>query len=173
MWFSGHITPFWDESYKKLSYRKVPFNDKETRDEWEAQGFTIRDNIGSLVSFGDGYPEWHTRFMKWEGWSDIGLNFFRMDSGDIMPRHSDKFRRYADRFSISDEHSIRRTVVFLEDWKSGHYFEVADQPITRWRAGDFVTWAGETPHMAANLGTDPRFTLQITGVTRGGHEPWF
>jgi hypothetical protein len=53
--------------------------------------------------------------------------------------------------------------VFLEDWKPGHYFEGMDNPVTGWLAGDVVEWGYDAPHMAANLGTAPRYTLQITG----------
>jgi len=51
----------------------------------------------------------------------------------------------------------------LEDWKSGHYFEGMGNPVTQWRAGDAVEWDYDTPHMAANIGLEPRYTLQITG----------
>jgi hypothetical protein len=53
--------------------------------------------------------------------------------------------------------------VFLEDWKSGHYFEGLGTPITQWHAGQTIEWSYDTPHMAANIGTKPRYTLQITG----------
>jgi hypothetical protein len=44
-----------------------------------------------------------------------------------------------------------------------HYFEGAGLPMTQWRAGDAVEWDYDTPHMAANVGLEPRYTLQITG----------
>jgi hypothetical protein len=53
--------------------------------------------------------------------------------------------------------------VFLEDWKSGHYFEGNDVAKVNWRAGDVVEWQYDASHMAANLGLEPRYTLQITG----------
>jgi hypothetical protein len=61
------------------------------------------------------------------------------------------------------EHTIRRAVVFLEDWSPGHYAEYIDEPFVNWKAGDTVEWSYDTPHMAANLGVQPRYTLQITG----------
>jgi hypothetical protein len=54
-------------------------------------------------------------------------------------------------------------LVLLEDWKSGHYLEVMDRPIVNWQAGQVVEWTYDTPHMAANIGLEPRYTLQITG----------
>ena len=32
-----------------------------------------------------------------------------------------------------------------------------------WQAGDTVEWTYDLPHMAANIGLEPRYTLQITG----------
>ena len=54
-------------------------------------------------------------------------------------------------------------MVFIEDWYSGHYLEVDNKPIVEWKRGDYVWWRGDVTHMAANLGTEYRFTLQITG----------
>ena len=61
---------------------------------------------------------------------------------------------------------IWRCIVFLEDWKSGHYLEVADKPLLGWRRGDYVAWNYDVPHFAANIGLEPRYTAQITGMER-------
>ncbi len=54
-------------------------------------------------------------------------------------------------------------MLLLEDWKPGHYLEVEGKPYVNWRAGDTVEWVYNTPHMAANVGLEDRYTLQITG----------
>ena len=78
--------------------------------------------------------------------------------------HSDLYVKYIKLFGLQGrEQRIRRAVVFLEDWKSGHYFEMLDEPVIKWRAGKAVEWTYDVPHMAANMGTEPRYTLQITG----------
>jgi hypothetical protein len=51
----------------------------------------------------------------------------------------------------------------LEDWKSGHYLEVMGVPYIGWKAGQVVEWTYDAPHMAANIGLEDRYTLQITG----------
>jgi hypothetical protein len=53
--------------------------------------------------------------------------------------------------------------VFLEDWKPGHYAEYNSTAKIDWQAGDVVEWCYDAPHMAANMGLEPRYTLQITG----------
>lgn len=87
-----------------------------------------------------------------------------MRPGDVLPRHSDTYKRFCELHGIDDIAQIKRYVIFLETWKSGHYFEIDDRPVIDWHAGDWVSWQGGTPHMAANMGFDPRYTLQITGI---------
>ena len=87
-----------------------------------------------------------------------------MDTNTILPVHRDLYKRYVELFNLQGkESSIYRAIVFLEDWQSGHYLEIDNEPITRWRAGDAVEWRYDAPHMAANIGLLPRYTLQITG----------
>jgi hypothetical protein len=87
-----------------------------------------------------------------------------MQTGTVMPVHQDLYRRYIEVFNLQgQEAKIRRALVLLEDWESGHYLELDGEPIVNWRAGDTVEWQYDTPHMAANIGLKPRYTLQITG----------
>ena len=55
-------------------------------------------------------------------------------------------------------------MVFLENWKTGHYFQLENDVYTYWRQGEYVEWSSEQAHMGANVGPEPRYTLQITGV---------
>ena len=87
-----------------------------------------------------------------------------MSTGTILPIHRDLYLKYINLFNLTGcEHTIRRAIILLEDWKSGHYLEVQGTPILNWTAGTVVEWTYDTPHMAANIGLDPRYTLQITG----------
>jgi hypothetical protein len=98
------------------------------------------------------------------GWKDIGTSYYRMDTGTILPTHGDLYLRYVDLFNLQNqEQRIRRAIVFLEDWKPGHYAEYNSTAKVDWRAGDVVEWCYDAPHMAANMGIEPRYTLQITG----------
>ena len=112
-------------------------------------------------------PQWNSTFIKIYtelGWKDIGTSYYRMSTGTILPTHGDLYLRYVQLFDLQgQEHRIRRAVVFLEDWKSGHYFEGMGQAETGWSAGTVIEWTYDTPHMAANMGPEPRYTLQITG----------
>jgi len=112
-------------------------------------------------------PSWNNRFIDHFsalGWCDIGTSYYRMTSGTVMPVHQDRYVKYIDLFGLQGrEHTIRRALVLLEPWQPGHYLEVAARPFVDWRAGTIVEWCYDTPHMAANVGLEPRYTLQITG----------
>jgi hypothetical protein len=112
-------------------------------------------------------PTWNQQFIahfESLGWKDIGTSYYRMSTGTCLPTHGDLYLKYIDLFDlVGCEHNIRRAIVFLEDWKSGHYFEAMDHAHVGWVAGTVVEWAYDTPHMAANLGLEDRYTLQITG----------
>ena len=88
----------------------------------------------------------------------------KLGPGCILPFHKDSYPRYRANYDIKDLDSIQRIIVFLEDWKDGHLLQVDHHMYVHWRAGDFVTWRGETSHLAANLGSEDRYTLQITGT---------
>jgi hypothetical protein len=157
---------FWDNEFKDLEYRQEPFNDSDSVNRWLSQGYQSKI-CGDMCDMRHTQPSWNHRFIeKFEamGWQDIGTSYYRMTSGTVMPNHSDLYRKYIEIFNLQgQEQSIRRAVVFLEDWKSGHYFEAQGIPMLQWTAGTVVEWTYDALHMAANIGIEPRYTLQITG----------
>jgi hypothetical protein len=160
------IPVFWDDEYKRLNYTQEAFNDPESVAKWTAQGFGPKFT-GSMCDMSNPQPNWNSKFVDIYselGWRDIGTSYYRMDSGTVLPNHSDKYVKYIELFNLKGlENTIRRAIVFLEDWSSGHYSECAGEPYVNWHAGDVVEWYYDIPHIAANLGTAPRYTLQITG----------
>jgi sugar phosphate isomerase/epimerase len=122
---------------------------------------------GAMCDMRRPQPVWNAMFVKYFkqlGWQDVSTSYYRMSSGTILPVHQDTYKRYMELFDLAGrEHTIHRAIVFLEDWASGHYLEIDSEPIIKWAIGDVVTWCYDTPHMAANMGLTPRYTLQITG----------
>ena len=96
------------------------------------------------------------------GLKDVGVCFYKMTTGVILPIHSDHYNTYRIKFNCGMD-QINRVLIFLEDWKSGHYFEVENNPIMEYKAGTFIQWGGDAKHMAANIGEEDRYTLQLTG----------
>jgi hypothetical protein len=158
----------WADEHRYLDYEPGIFNDLDQIARWQQMGFRLdKNSIGFLCDMTRTQPDYIKTIVKvFEnmGWKDIGVSFFKMTPGAILPEHSDLYTRYVNLFDLhGQEHTIHRAIVFLEDWASGHYSECNRQCVTNWRAGDTIEWQYNTPHSAANLGYTDRYTLQITG----------
>jgi hypothetical protein len=161
-----NISVFWDDEYKQLDYVNEPFNDVASRAQWITAGYPDQFT-GDMCDMRSAQPTWNDQFIglfSALGWQDIGTSYYRMNTGTVLPVHVDLYSRYVELFGLQGQlHRIRRAIVFLEDWKSGHYFEAMGSPLMGYVAGTCVEWTNDTPHMAANIGLAPRYTLQITG----------
>jgi hypothetical protein len=161
-----NIDPFWNDEYKHLLYGKEQFNDPITMIDWEDRGF--RGPFGGyMCDMRNAQPIWNQKFINFfieRGWKNVGTSYYRMPSGSMLPEHVDKFNRYIELFNlVGQEDRIRRAVVFLEDWQSGHYAECNGVPYVNWKAGFCLQWTWDSPHIATNMGCSNRYTLQITG----------
>lgn len=163
------LQPFWDDAYIHLDYVHEEFNDPDQLLIWRNQGYANRFS-GDMCDMRRPQPIWNQRFLQifaGQGWQDIGTSYYKMTAGTVLPTHRDLYVKYISLYNLKGrEHAIRRAIVFLEDWQPGHYAEYEDRPFVNWRSGDVVEWIYDAPHMAANLGTSPRYTLQITGHVR-------
>lgn len=161
-----HIYPFWNGEYKTLDYTREPFNDPDSVGLWVTQGY-LGPFTGVMCDMRKPQPSWNQRIVdlfQRQGWKDVGTSYYRMDTGVVLPKHSDLYKAYIRLFNLQgQENKIYRAVLFLEDWSPGHYAEYDNEPFVNYCAGDCVIWRYDTPHMAANLGLSPRYTLQITG----------
>ena len=162
-----HMGAVWDQEYRDLDYSNELFNDQGSVDQWLGMGYADKFT-GDMCDMRKTQPVWNPYIMGWfaqRGWQDIGTSYYRMSPGTILPVHRDLYKRYIEIFNLQgQEHTIRRAIVFLEDWQSGHYLEMNGKPVVDWQAGDWVCWEGNFPHAAANVGKTPRYTLQITGI---------
>jgi hypothetical protein len=158
----GEIKPFWDNNFKNFSYTKQPAKNEEI-ERWRYMGYSHKSFTGSMYGGKNLMPNW-----VWEISNSLelykpGFVFYRMKTGDIMPTHVDHFEKYCEIFEV-ERWQVKRAVVFLEDWKIGHYFDIGEKAIVNYKAGKYVIWDCDEPHFAANIGTEPRYTLQITGI---------
>lgn len=90
----------------------------------------------------------------------------KMSPGMILPYHSDKYGYYRSQRPGLEIENIKRVIIFLEDWKAGHISEVSGESHSNWKRGDWISWSGSTPHLAANLGFEDRYSLQLTGIIK-------
>jgi len=91
----------------------------------------------------------------------VGYLFTKLESGHVVPPHKDHFKSFAKYHNVPVS-AIKRRLVFIEDWKSGHFFQVNNRVFTDWRSGDFIEWTQKDRHLGGNFGLDPRYVLQIT-----------
>jgi len=158
----GLVEPFWNLKHRELDYEREPFNCKEDITLWRQQGYSQKYFTGEMYDMKKQLPDWTAPFFSIFEGKNVGLSFYKMDTCNILPYHRDTYNYYKTLFNIENPNDIWRAVIFLEDWKPGHIFEIDNVPITQWKAGEWVLWQYDTPHMAANLGLDPRYTAQLT-----------
>jgi hypothetical protein len=160
----GHIEPWWDDSFKELSYEYYPIKNTWDEERWRKEGYCDITLNGALYGMPSPMPTYSEPFTRLFGWTNVGIGFFRMNTLEMFPVHQDHYVSYQQKFNITDPTMIWRCIVFLEDWKSGHYMEIDEEPIVNWRRGNYVMWNYNVPHFAGNFGIEPRYTMQITGV---------
>jgi hypothetical protein len=94
---------------------------------------------------------------------DTVCSLLKQRPGQVLPFHSDRYGTYADRNNVTDKSKIRRIIVFLHEQIPGHQLWINDV-FCEGGAGSYFGWSNDTLHMAANLGSKDRYTLQITGL---------
>jgi len=166
-WHKGFIKPFWSKiSYTKLDYKRLPFNNDSDIQKWRNQGYTQKYFTGLLCDMNSDHPKYVKDFIDWfskiYNAKNIGVSFYKMPTSVILPTHNDTFKKYRSLFKCKLKDCFR-IIVFLDDWQPGHVFEIDGFPITKYKKGDFIFWNNTTPHMAANIGLKPRYTMQLTG----------
>ena len=131
------LYPFWNDEYKKLDYINEQFNNLPQIHAWQAQGYTNRFT-GDMCDMRGAQPSWNKKFLDLfasQGWQDIGTSYYRMNTGTVLPTHTDLYVKYIQLFGLQGkENTIRRAIVFLEDWQPGHYAEYMDQAFEIGRA---------------------------------------
>ena len=162
-WYQFHIDPWW-YTHRELKYVNEPFNDAGSLRSWKHAGFSQHKFTGDMYDMRNTEPDWVNGFREYFPWDHFSWSAYRMGPGTVLPLHSDTYARFRELHNIDDPNNIFRAVIFLEDWESGHYFEIDNQPLLPWRAGDGVIWRNDCPHAAGNFGLTNRYTLQITGV---------
>ena len=162
MYKVSHIEPFWDDEYKHLDYTREAFNDPISEKYWREIGYNHEHFVGKMADFCKPQPSWNNKIIQEFDWNDIGTSYYLMETGVILPTHSDLYRRYKKIHNLTEYNTIWRALIFLEDRRWGHIIEI-DEQVLNWKAGDMIIWKNDEKHLAANIGIEPRYTLQVTG----------
>ena len=150
--------------YKNLNYINKPFNDQKTIEKWKSLGHNYEKYTGLMRDQSQQLPDWCFNVLEQIPLQKSSITLYCMTPGNIMPEHSDTFIKYREIMNLKSIDNVGRAVIFLEDWKSGHYFEIDETSMVNWRKGEYVLWKNDTPHMVANLGKENRYTMQVTGI---------
>lgn len=159
---SGRVEPIWDDSYKQFEYVRQPIKQEEV-DNWRAMGYTHDTFSGVMYGGKNPMPDWVYTVAEQIGLENPGFVFYKMCTMEVMPPHLDHFETYSRVFGVPRD-TVYRGLVMLEDWLPGHYLEMNKEGIVNWEAGDYTVWSADVEHAASNIGTEPRWTLQITGT---------
>jgi hypothetical protein len=163
-YISGNVSGNIILDYKNLDYINKPFNNEETLRKWKSLGHNYEKYTGLMRDQSQNLPDWCFNVLEEIPLQNSSITLYCMTPGTIMPEHSDTFIKYREIMNLTPTDNVGRAVIFLEDWKSGHYFEIDETPMVNWKKGDYVLWENDTPHMAANLGKENRYTMQVTGI---------
>lgn len=89
----------------------------------------------------------------------------RQRCGQVLPWHQDRFYMLR-RLYPKDTRPIWRFLLFLEDWKTGHFLQAGNSVIHHWQQGDCIVWQPDTWHLSGNMGCETKWTCNITGFLK-------
>jgi len=93
---------------------------------------------------------------------DIVCDLSKYNPGMLLPWHTDTYPTYSKNMNITNKNKIVRIIIFLHDSLPGQQLWIEDM-FCFGKAGSWFSWAGDTKHMAANLGENDRYVIQLTG----------
>jgi len=107
-------------------------------------------------------PEEYHTFAK-SIFTEYSLSVIKQMPGQTIPQHFDTFYKFCERNNCS-KIDVCRLNFFLEEWKTGHYFEINNEPYVDWGKMNFKIIRYGHPHLSGNMGMEPKYTMQITGL---------
>jgi hypothetical protein len=107
-------------------------------------------------------PEEYHTFAK-SIFSEYSLSVIKQMPGQTIPPHFDTFYKFCEKNNCS-KIDVCRLNFFLEGWKTGHYFEINNEPYVNWGKMNFKIIRYGVPHLSGNMGMEPKYTMQITGL---------
>lgn len=89
--------------------------------------------------------------------------------GNFIPPHRDGFFKLKESIKTVDnvdDLMIVRINILLQDKKIGHILELDGEVLNNYRKGDYVYIFPGKLHLVANVGFEPRYTCQVSGLAR-------
>ena len=143
---------------------------------WKSKGVAVPDYPYEAPwvwqVFEDDCPSWvhgvYDNFSDWLHYGIVTVN--KLMPGRFIAPHVDtlyKMRQKVKRQDMDIEGMIPvRVNLFLQDRLMGHYIEIENKTWLDYKKGDYTIIKPDTVHLVANLGYEPRFTMQLTGYAK-------
>lgn len=123
-----------------------------------------KHNSSIWQMFDDNCPDWawgtaQKLLSSLDDHSNYVVSVVKLDPGNTIPNHVDAHFMVQQKYGKG---KTSRYLIMLEDWQSGHYYEIHDQPYVKWRAGDWTQFGSEDWHLAGNMGDKSFYSMQVT-----------
>ena len=163
---SGTIPVFWKpEHYLGAGWYRHP--DKTHGFSTDDENYKIYgDNLGVYIPDDDKLDLIYEKAFEFFELDELVFSLSMYKPGMILPWHRDNYPTYSKNKKILDPEKIVRIMVFLRDTEPGHQLWIEDKMCSG-PAGSWFAWQGRAMHMAANIGMNNRYVLQITGIVPG------
>lgn len=160
----GKINPVWqDQEFYNLEYESRGGYGQDEYIMYGHDPYRVIINNDVYVGPMEKMPNFSSKVIEQlPTHSSYSVAFYRTPPGNILPVHKDMYCNYMKMNNISDVNKITRYIVFLEDAKRGHLFQIEKEVLADWKRGDWISWTGSTLHAAYNLGIEHRYTMQVT-----------
>lgn len=126
-------------------------------------GFYTEHNTQFYQHFDEELPAFSRKLAKACELNHPVVSMIRQDPGQVIPWHQDSFYKLRQKYNVPAA-EILRCLIFLEEWKTGHYFQIAEYPLVRWKQGDVYMIPPGVYHLSGNCGLEPKYTAQVSGL---------
>ena len=131
--------------------------------EWLDQYYN-KNNSSIWQMFDDTCPDWtwviaEKLLSNLDENVDFVVSVVKLDPGNTVPNHVDAHFKVQEKYGKG---KTSRYLIMLEDWKMGQYYEIHNQPYTKWQAGDWIKFGCDDWHLAGNMGDEPFYSMQVT-----------
>tara|TARA_R110002020_G_scaffold378887_3_gene589930 strand:+ start:621 stop:1307 length:687 start_codon:yes stop_codon:yes gene_type:complete len=112
------------------------------------------------------FPDFCHKMSAKSGLTNCSIAMIRQRPGQIVPWHFDTYKMIRDSKTVADLRTVKRYLIFLEDWHWGHMVQIGNNVLSNWKKGDIYTWPYGMYHLSCNAGLEDKWTLQITGIEK-------
>lgn len=153
--YVDNITDFWSKHFVNYVFpRRVNVGQRDYfHPNYSQQSAEILQAFGEEVPCKD-------QFMQAVGAKQGSISLIYLEPGQVIPVHSDNFYKLRQEYNISINQCLRY-LIFLEEWKLGHFVEFNERCITKWQKGDVWKFDYTSEHYAVNASQFNFVTCQV------------